>query len=173
MKSVLISIQPRWCELIASGIKTMELRKSIPKLERPFKVYIYCTIPKFRRGEYARLSARKRYYIDLWAGKVFGEFVCDGILYDCEMANADIAENQSCVRREKILEYSGGKKVYGWHISNLAIYDTPKPLTDFVVRECLWHNIRNNGCIDASGERCLDCRLKRPPQSWCYVEECK
>lgn len=170
MKSVMISIQPKWCELIASGCKTMELRKSVPKLERPFKVYIYCTRPKFRRGERARLSAKNRYYIDLWAGKVIGEFVCDGILYDCEMANADIAENRSIVRREKIFEYSGGKEVYGWNISDLVIYEEPRPLTDFAVMECLWHNIRNHGCIDASGERCLDCRLKRPPQSWCYVE---
>lgn len=43
MKSVLISIQPRWCELIASGKKTIEIRKTKPKLETPFKVYIYCT----------------------------------------------------------------------------------------------------------------------------------
>ena len=43
MKAVLISIQPKWCELIASGKKTVEVRKSRPKLETPFKVYIYCT----------------------------------------------------------------------------------------------------------------------------------
>lgn len=43
MKSVLISIQPKWCELIASGKKTIEVRKTKPKLETPFKVYIYCT----------------------------------------------------------------------------------------------------------------------------------
>lgn len=43
MKSVLISIQPKWCELIASGKKTVEVRKTKPKLETPFKVYIYCT----------------------------------------------------------------------------------------------------------------------------------
>lgn len=35
-------------------------------------------------------------------GKVIGEFVCDYILQRCEMANADIAEQQSCVRREDI-----------------------------------------------------------------------
>ena len=43
MKSVLISIQPKWCELIASGKKTVEVRKTKPKLETPFKCYIYCT----------------------------------------------------------------------------------------------------------------------------------
>ena len=43
MKAVLISIQPKWGELIASGKKTVEIRKTKPKLETPFKVYIYCT----------------------------------------------------------------------------------------------------------------------------------
>ena len=43
MKSVLISIKPKWCELIVSGKKTVEVRKTKPKLETPFKCYIYCT----------------------------------------------------------------------------------------------------------------------------------
>lgn len=45
-KSVLISINPKWCELIASGKKTVEVRKTRPKLETPFKCYIYCTNTK-------------------------------------------------------------------------------------------------------------------------------
>ena len=43
MKAVLISIKPNWCKLIWSGMKTVEVRKTRPKLETPFKVYIYCT----------------------------------------------------------------------------------------------------------------------------------
>lgn len=43
MRSVLLSIHPKWCELIASGKKTIEIRKTRPKLEPPFKCYIYCT----------------------------------------------------------------------------------------------------------------------------------
>lgn len=43
VKSVLISIRPKWCELISSGEKTVELRKTRPKLDVPFKCYIYCT----------------------------------------------------------------------------------------------------------------------------------
>lgn len=42
-KSVLISIRPEWCELIVSGEKTIEVRKTRPKLDMPFKCYIYCT----------------------------------------------------------------------------------------------------------------------------------
>lgn len=43
MKSVLISIRPEWCAKIASGEKTVEVRKTRPKMNPPFKCYIYCT----------------------------------------------------------------------------------------------------------------------------------
>ena len=43
MKSVLIRIQPNWVEKVVSGQKTIEVRKSRPKIETPFKCYIYCT----------------------------------------------------------------------------------------------------------------------------------
>lgn len=47
-KAVLTSIQPKWCELIASGKKTVEVRKTKPKLKTPFKVYICCTKNKWQ-----------------------------------------------------------------------------------------------------------------------------
>ena len=43
MKAVLISIRPEWCEKIANKVKSLEIRKTVPKLKPPFKVYIYCT----------------------------------------------------------------------------------------------------------------------------------
>lgn len=42
-KAVLISIQPEWCDLIVRGKKTIEVRKTRPRQETPFKAYIYCT----------------------------------------------------------------------------------------------------------------------------------
>lgn len=47
MKAVLISIKPQWCDLIATLKKTIEVRKTKPKLDTPFKVYIYCTQDKY------------------------------------------------------------------------------------------------------------------------------
>ena len=41
MDCVLISIKPEWVELILSGKKTIEVRKGLPNLKQPFKVYIY------------------------------------------------------------------------------------------------------------------------------------
>ena len=73
MKSVLISIQPKWCELIASGEKTIEVRKTKPKLEKHFKVYIYCT--NWKDNTYW-----KNHYKDK-LGQVIGEFVCTKFTY--------------------------------------------------------------------------------------------
>ena len=42
-KAVLISIRPEWVEKIANEWKTIEVRKTKPYLETPFKCYIYCT----------------------------------------------------------------------------------------------------------------------------------
>lgn len=80
MKAVLISIRPEWCEKIASGEKTIEVRKKRPKLPTPFKCYIYMT--KQKKGEdgwIAAVCAENRCYYG--AGSVIGEFVCDEI-YD-------------------------------------------------------------------------------------------
>lgn len=178
MKAVLISIQPCWCEKIAARWKTMELRKSKPNIPVPFKCYIYQT--RHRWVFKLLRSLGMNGLADTLGGgfgKVIGEFVCDHIMSHCEMANADLAEQQSYVRRGKILEYSGGKEVYGWHISDLKIYDKPKPLSNFY-KECA--GLDNTGlcdeCENAVGEEC-DCavngrlHLTRPPQSWCYVEE--
>ena len=51
-KAVMLSIRPKWCEKIASGEKTIEVRKTKPKLETPFKCYIYCTLPKYPHEDF-------------------------------------------------------------------------------------------------------------------------
>lgn len=105
MKSVLISIQPKWCELIANGKKTIEVRKTKPKIATPFKCYIYCTKAKeffsvgggvyFAKDELYRLPTGEIKFGDsfeldgnwssqysednFYNGKVIGEFVCDHV----------------------------------------------------------------------------------------------
>ena len=162
MKAVLISIQPRWCELIASGKKTVEVRKTAPKLEPPFKCYIYCTKDKkgwFHFGKKARLD-----------GNIICEFVCDGIdeFTPTEKGVAFKrfkALHDTCLSVAAIRAYLGSKVGYGWHISNLVIYDSPKALSEFRS----W-----NGSVCWEGGYPLPTHeIKRAPQSWCYVEELK
>ncbi len=192
MKSVLISIHPKWCELIAAGMKTVELRKSKPKLDLPFKCYIYQTKHKWLSDFLVRFDRLRTAQI-LADGlcKVIGEFVCDEIKpvhfnslekeTICQLAvgNGDAEWYRgSCVSYKEAYRYlRGSKKAYAWHISDPKIYDEPKPLSDFY-KECA--GLDNTGlcyeCENAVGEEC-DCAVNgrlhftRPPQSWCRVEE--
>lgn len=180
-KAVLLSIQPRWCGLIASGKKTIEVRKTRPKIETPFKVYIYCTNDKknhFWTGKrYSYADERSHNAFDKNGnGKVIGEFICDAIVSHCEMANADIAEQRGCIRREQLFEYANGAELYGWHISDLKIYNKPKALSEFE-KPCS-HNCSKckyyypGGREEPPSCEWEDFEISKPPQSWCYVEAC-
>lgn len=167
-KAVMISIQPKWCELIANGKKTVEVRKTKPKFETPFKVYIYCTKSRIPYESFA-----------VSGGKVIGEFVCDRIelitehelFYGMdEISDSQIAE-LSCVESEQLLRYKGKNDfLYAWDISNLVIYDKPKELSEFMHYK--YFDWWDYGHHENKRQREL-CNLTRPPQSWCYVEEQK
>jgi predicted transcriptional regulator len=176
MKSVLISIQPRWCELIASGKKTVEIRKSKPKLETPFKVYIYMTKdkPRFEQSAFCE---------DISNGKVIGEFVCDRFIESFLNNNDGWFVEKGCLTQEEIDEYQGDKSIlYGWHISDLVIYDKPKELNEFATvcdglkpyqcDKCEYSYTESNESCGVYHECCCNNLkpLKRPPQSWCYVK---
>lgn len=170
-KAVMISIRPKWCEKICSGEKTIEVRKTRPKLETPFKVYIYCTLPKYPHEDFIATDYPKPQFYG--GGKVIGEFICDRI-YELETRSPggryyvkgegqpttnDVAR-QSCLTLKDMHEYLQAKVGYGWHISDLKIYDTPKDLDEFTfLRETKFGS--------------EPVTIKRPPQSWCYVEEQK
>ena len=156
MKSVLISIQPKWVEKIANGEKTIEVRKSIPKLERPFKVYIYCTIGNGVKGDYLVPS-------NIQCGKVIGEFICRGVMD----GGSKLLPKQSCLTLEEIFDYAKGKRVYGWRIADLKIYDKPKELSEFWTVKC---TNKKGGCIDCKVKPNCIKTITRPPQSWGYVE---
>ena len=172
MKSVLISIQPKWCELIASGKKTVEVRKTKPKIETPFKCYIYCTygeglieyadecIPNMLIGQ--RVT-KDRIWSNCCNGKVIGEFVCNCMtaLKADNMVQAYYNNTKdTCLTDEEIKKYANGGKLYHWHISDLVIYDKPKELSEFHYASVLHTN-----CFGKHTKR-----VTRPPQSWCYVE---
>ncbi len=181
MKAVLISIQPKWCELIARGKKTVEVRKTKPKIEVPFKCYIYCT-----KGD--PIFTQSAFCDNISNGKVIGEFVCDRIYNIPFLIPFDIDdiwhpmfygfESMTCLSDWEIDEYLGQKDGYGWHISDLVIYDKPKDLSEFYTYNgngdycggCVHHEcpIDTEPCRSCQGDRKY---FYRPPQSWCYVEE--
>ena len=191
MKAILMSLQPKWCERIATNEagkkKTIEVRKTYPKeflkeyflasTFEPFKVYIYCTQGKdiLAVSRYSDKSVFlwnesdvDRYNIDMVRnGKIIGEFICDNIdlyaygdlsyptpAYDGDPSFCDCGEGywitvgdlkKTQLTYEELCAYGKSKALYGWHISDLVIYDEPKQLSDFGV--------------------------ERAPQSWFYVNE--
>lgn len=166
MKSVLISTQPRWCKLIASGKKRIEVRKTKPKIEVPFKAYIYCT-----KGD--PVFTQSAFCDEVSNGKVIGEFVCDKVENIFSQSrfwlNEDILK-VSCLSREEIWRYSSGSaKLYGWHISDLVIYDKPMALREFFYACDKPKGTDCSVCLDHRENKCK--AITRPPQSWCYVEE--
>ena len=230
MKSVLMSIAPKWCELIANGEKTIDVRKTKPKIETPFKCYIYCTISSYK-GKYLHTS-NKRGRLLFWEnpndtnitvqpenynymaytcrGKVIGEFVCDEIL-DYKLADVstdvgvfyyyeryitqnvyDINSLDDCLTDGELLDYGNYKNLYGWHISDLKIYDEPKELASFKVedkhriercaaRERVYNNpdFTNGAFLKGAYycnkyndfcDKCLTKEMTQPPKSWYYVE---
>ena len=175
MKQVLISIQPKWVELIASGKKTIEVRKTAPKLETPFKCYIYETQAKYK----TRLLGLN--CICQGRGKVIGYFVCNRIdsLQDHEIHITNLSK-LSCVSIDELYKYSKGGKdnLYGWHISDLKIYDKPKGLNEFKKEnKCYKKGDLDNigcwerGCIMQEQGWCDGrySKITRPPQSWGYI----
>ena len=174
-KAVMLSIRPKWVEKIANGEKTIEVRKTKPKLDTPFKCYIYCTLQgcnEFFRVDLGRDVAK--WNRGKWAdrkGNVIGEFICDRIYELAPLNHApDDVEKQACLTREEIVNYLKGTG-YGWHISDLRIYDTPRELSEFqrATDPC-------DSCYAEYTWECTDCKkfggnIKRPPQSWCYVDD--
>lgn len=178
MKAVMISIQPKWVEKIANGEKTIEVRKTAPK-EVPFKAYIYCckakpylykeANPPFELFLDSDLYKGKDYDDRLFSGKVIGEFICNNaseLDYVYYWNNG--YEFATCLTYRQVADYGKGKTLYGWHISDLKIYNKPKELWDFVHRKKYdwWDYGHHTNKPQYEWEY-----ISRPPQSWQYVKE--
>ena len=182
MKSVLASIQPRWCEKIAAGEKTDEIRKNAPKLLTPFKCYIYqskamWSYPILRYLGLLGLLEK----LELGKGKVIGEFICD-VVAPVTINNDKKLEKTSCVSLNEMWKYAAPKSMFdlkAWHISDLVIYDKPKDLCEFYKVGTLNASDWEYQLYDGSGDPSRSSyasylftrAIRKPPQSWCYVEE--
>lgn len=193
MKSILISIRPQWCEKIASGEKTIEVRKSAPK-ETPFKCYIYCCKDnaqeivllkdyknRFSFGDYRNADG---HFYDVANGTVIGEFICNKVeRFMVGSLRSDDIEKLACLSYNEMISYfykpeeldgETTKQGFAWHISDLKIYDKPKELSEF-----------KKPCPTKEKGDCLTCDcladndyggictnfVTRPPQSYMFVEE--
>lgn len=111
-------------------------------------------------------------------GRVIGEFTCKkitGLTHVGETGSwesaslyvmapgsyykpADELLETACMSKETAEKYLKGRDGCGWHISDLKIYDHPRPLSDFTR-------------LRATKFGYEPVRIEQPPQSWFYVEE--
>lgn len=211
MKAVLLSIRPEWCKKILDGEKTVEVRRTCPVHGTPFKVYIYCTLAGsdslFMDALNRDVAAWNRGGWPEKRGRVIGEFTCKkitGLTHVGETGNwepaslyvmapgsyykqADELLEAACMSKETAEKYLKGRDGCGWHISDLKVYDNPKPLSDFSKHgfsslfgtsvcgneDCKYYEPSDDRMVPPTCGLNGYCSLHRPPQSWCYVEELK
>ena len=121
---------------------------------------------------------KKTYCYNERSGKVIGEFVCEKIVENFKYLVTPKGLECACLSEQEVCDYLGFNGGYGWHISDLKLYEKPKELSEFYAIAksgsdcccgCVWHEtlLEEMPCRTCTGERKY---LYRPPQSWCYVE---
>ena len=154
-KDILISVNKEHLDNILDGIKTVEWRKKPLPLG---KHYGYET--KNKGG----------------CGKVTGEFyIVENIkvdLFDIVCNDEKDLIKKGCVDWGFLNNYAGIERPYLYAniIENARRYDKPKELSEFEkpcnfkweCSLCERYDRREHKCFKA---------IKRPPQSWCYVED--
>ena len=205
MKAIMKSVSPRICEKVANGDCTILVSKTAPKCKVPFKGYICCTNakpylyreanPPFELFLDSDLYEGEGYDDRLFSGKVIGEFICYKVdkytfsHYEAEYRVTHVEQNAMCLNQPELIHYGKGKPLYGLHISDLKIYDTPKTLVEFYkcgaksfeelsdTEDLCSYCSRTSFCegrwCDEAYQNYLDVdfALTRAPQGWCYVEE--
>ena len=188
MDCVLISIKPEWVDLILSGKKTIEVRKGLPNLKQPFKVYIYCTkgISPKDILYIAQYDENNNYIGDYLAnGKVVAEFNCKAIIEwnkddygaNCYDIDDDSFESACIPLMSDYWDYGKGKTLYGWRIGDLKVYNEPHDISEFSQSKFIKgltinkdpSNLINVNRLTTS-TRIETKWLSRAPQSWCYVD---
>lgn len=185
---ILLPVHPQWCEKIFNGEKTIEVRKTAPKIDTPFEVLVYQT--KHKGGKAIVNEVLNSVY---GGGKVIGSFVCDWITsylsfmpYDSDdelcysISQDELAA--TCLEPYVLSEYGKRKTLYGWHITEPKLFDRPMELSEFGTI-CKKHgDDRCNDCLYlrvCAYDDCIDTwcgvgnikPLTRAPRSWIYAEE--
>ena len=162
----MVNASPGICEKVANGDCTLLVKKSMPKIKEPIKCYLYCTKKGYDKTFGVNKFMHKVFLNGRGKRKVIGEFICDQITqYNCDRyfqeyfvagyIGAYMPLREMSLTQKDLMEYGKGETLYGWHISNLTIYDEPKELTEF---------------FTPIGKR-PSYMLERPFAGWGYVED--
>lgn len=184
-KAILINIRSEWVEKILKGEKTIEIRKTAPKCYLPIDVYIYCA------------KGNRDLYMDthhccigfdlrgdtLLNGKVVAKFTLEKVSWFEDVIKPMSIVEQSYLSASEVHDYTKGCSFYGWHISNLEVFNDPKELSDFgrlldkgtyskadYLNDAVWESMNE---VTIQQERLMTEKLfiiNKAPQSWQYVE---
>ncbi len=181
MKSVLRSAKPYWIYLILTGQKTVEVGKTFPMSGDWNRIVeMYCSKDK---KSFNRIPEADREWMRKYLGKVACRFVCDRIDDIICLTNGSPDGSGvpwykevkgSCLTTIDLMRYGKRKPLFGWHISDLVIYDKPKELRAFrkagfmTEDQWLYALYPNTHCHYSAWAKKFE--ITRAPQSWCYVE---
>ena len=187
---ILASLKPYYYYLIGERKKNIEVRKSALKnLPQDIVFYMskdeksFAKIPKEFQEKY-----RKHF------GKIGIKVVCDKVdeynfhegltefnsmglpsrIYGSYLIFADDYKSM-CLSYDEVKSYGNRKTIYGWHISNLKIYDKPKELGEFrksgfmTEEEWLFNLYPNTHCHYEAWAKKFE--ITRPPQSYMWIKE--
>ena len=178
MKAVLLSIRAKYCERIANGKKTVDVRKTRPKIKPPFKCYIYCT------KRFDKSHGTNGYFQGKYCGRIIGEFVCDSLdKFTAEFTDGDTYEDIRCCYLDEcneeqemiIVSNEWDNPDYCWLLKESCL--SFKDLRQYIGEN--FHDIPFYGwrisdlVIYDEPKELSEFGLKRPPQSWNYVVECE
>ena len=181
MQSILLPIKPKHCESIINGKQTIVVVRTRPKIETPFKCYMYCTKDKdnvlWQNKTYYYCDDRSHNLFDKSLNnKVIGEFTCYSIINLFSSSkfwlDEDIVKKTGLLQEDIIKFANGAEKIYGWYILNNILYDNPKYIDDFKKfnRKCWYTDL---GLAKRDYDECRDynCMIQKTPSHWIYTEE--
>ncbi|MBO5010509.1 MAG: hypothetical protein J6D20_07440 [Clostridia bacterium] len=177
IRDVLRSIKPYWLYLILIGKETIEVGKTEPLADDwTGKVFLYCT--KDLRS-FKRIPEKDREWMRKYLGKVACCFICDTVytikwVRDFERGHwyweFSYDSEADCLSDTEFQKYFGDKEFgYGWHIDKLEKFEEPRELNTFIQFRTP-KQIESDVAIAVLTGLDNNPYLKRPPQSWCYVE---
>ena len=192
MESILLSMRPVNVKKLTEGTLTIDIRKTRIRINPPFKIYIYCT--KTKRDKTTGLNR----------GYVLGECTCTKVhsfpfnINEYKITSTDLSKTGMSYL--ETYTYGMCQDLFGLELSQIEIYDTPKPLSDFcyayapeitdldeeLCKHCYptdygehkeYHT--PNGVYMCEGKYCADTyeslledtyMISHPPRSWCRVK---
>ena len=185
MDAIMIALSPEECKSLTKNELTVKLLKRYPKLQFPFKCYVYMKMNGVPEYIYDKELKKHNIYLlhpNLANGRVIGEFTCDKMYtfeycedsasYDMRVVNetGSFTTLLTAMTQDSICKYGKGSTLFGLHVSNFILYKKMLFPTNFT-KPC-------TGCKKKGTNKCTEedsyCRavvLQKGPTSWCYVGE--